>query len=170
MEKESSNGCELTYQSISKWFDNLVKDEWQDKWFRSETGLFTKEIVPFVQNNIKIPVKRDVGIAYIRCLLNNTSVADNMYRMKLVDDPNCKCEKGRQTVEHILLHCDNFISERLLLKNKVNSIWLNSKKSGNLQFDLKLLLNPFSSKLSNAEAREVAKEFEDYLNKIDITL
>ena len=113
MEKESSNGCELTYQSISKWFDNLVKDEWQDKWFRSETGLFTKEIVPFVQNNIKIPVKRDVGIAYIRCLLNNTSVADNMYRMIIVDDPYYECGKDRQTVEHILLHCDNFISERL---------------------------------------------------------
>ena len=89
--------------------------------------------------------------------------------MKLVEDPNCECGKGRQTVEHILLHCDNFISERLLLKNNVNTIWQNSKKSGNLQFDLTLLLNP-SSKLSNAEAREVAKEFEVFLNKIDFTL
>ena len=111
-----------------------------------------------------------MGIAYIRCLLNNSSVADNMYRMKLVDDPNCECGKGRQTVEHILLHCDNFISERLLLKHNVNSIWQNSKKSGNLQFDLNLLLNPFTSKLNNAEAREVSKEFEVYLNKIDFTL
>ena len=40
----------------------------------------------------------------------------------------------------------------------------------NLQFDLNLLLNPFTSKLNNAEAREVAKEFEVYLNKIDFTL
>ena len=60
MQKESSQICELSYPSISKWFDNLVKNEWQDKWSRSDTGLFTKEIVPFVQNNIKIPVKRDV--------------------------------------------------------------------------------------------------------------
>ena len=35
---------------------------------------------------------------------------------------------------------------------------------------MKLLLNPFSSKLNNAEAREVAKEFEVYLSKIDFTL
>ena len=161
---------EVSYSSISKWVDLLVKSEWQEKWSRSDTGVFTRELVPHVQNNIKIPKKRDVGIAYVRCLLNNASVADNMFRMKLSDSPNCTCEKSRQTVEHILLHCDNHVSERLLLKTKLHSIWQDSKKSGNLQFDLQLLLNPFLTKLNVPEAQKVANEVETFLNQIDITL
>ena len=96
---------ELSYYSISKWIDSLVRCEWQDQWSRNETGLFTKEIVSLVQNNVKIPLKRDVGVAFVRSLLNNASVADNMFRMKLSDDPNCSCGKSRETVEHVLLHC-----------------------------------------------------------------
>ena len=89
--------------------------------------------------------------------------------MKLLDDPNCTCEKSRQTVEHILLHCENHVSERLLLKTKLNSIWQDTKKCGNLQFDLQLLLNPFSTKLNVPDAEKVAKEVEKFLDHIDIT-
>ena len=99
--------------------------------------------------------------------MNNAAVENNMYRMKLSDDPNCTCGKGRQTVEHVILHCENFISERLLLKTRIGTIWLNSKKSGNIQFDLKLLFNPNSNKLNKKEASEVAKEFENFLRNID---
>ena len=161
---------ELSYSSISKWIDSLVVGEWQEQWSRKETGLFTKEMVSMVQNNVEIPVKRDVGIAFVRCLLNNASVADNMFRMNLSDDPNCSCGKSRETVEHVILHCERYISQRLLLKTRVCSIWQESKKSGNLPFDLQLLLNPFSTKLNLSEARAVAKEFEQFLDKIEITL
>ena len=75
-----------------------------------------------------------------------------------------------QTVEHILLHCENHVSERLLLKTKLNSIWQDTKKCGNLQFDLQLLLNPFSTKLNVPDAEKVAKEVEKFLDQIDITL
>ena len=102
--------------------------------------------------------------------MNNAAVADNMYRMKLSDDPNCTCGKNRQTVEHILLYCDKYVSERLLLKTKLYSIWQDSKASGNLQFDIQLLLNPFSTKLSLSDARKVAIEVENFLIQIDITL
>ena len=111
-----------------------------------------------------------MGIAYLRCLLNNASVADNMYRMKLADDPNCACGKSRETVEHILLHCENLVSERLLLKTKVYLIWQGSRKSGNLQFNVQLLLNPFSTKLNVSEAQNVAKLVEHFLDQIDMTL
>ena len=144
--------------------------EWQDQWSRNETGLFTKEILPSVQNNVKIPLRRDVGVAFVRCLLNNASVADNMFRMKLSDDPNCSCGKSRETVEHVLLYCEKFGSQRLLLKTKIYAIWQESKKFGNLPFDLRLLLNPSSIKLNLVEAGEVSKAFEDFLNKIEITL
>ena len=147
--------------------DNL--EEWQDKWSRSDTGVFTKEIIPLVKNKIKIPSKRNIGISLIRCLLNNAAVADNMFRMKLAEDPDCECGKSRQTVEHVLLHCDNFKSERLLVKKKVSNIWERTKRSGNLQMDLNTLLNPSMSKLDASGAREVSEIFENFLSQIDFT-
>ena len=159
----------LSYSTLSKWIDELLKQEWQEKWSRCETGISTKEIIPKVPANINIPHNRNIGISLVRCLLNNAAVANNLFRMKLNDDPDCECGRDRQTVEHILLHCDKFISERLRLKTKIGAIWFNSKKAGNVNFDLKMLLNPWSTKLSSAEAREVAGEFEHFLQNIDFT-
>ena len=73
-----------------------------------------------------------------------------------------------QTVEHILLHCEKYMGERLRLRTKIGVIWLDSKRPGNLDFDLKLLLNPFSSKLSLVDAQVVAKEFENFLQDINV--
>ena len=175
----AKNGCsqiesqqktdELSYSTISKWIDFIEKEEWQDKWSRSDTGVFTKEIIPLVKNKIKIPSNRNIGISLIRCLLNNAAVADNMFRMKLAEDPDCECGKSRQTVEHVLLHCDNFKSERLLVKKKVSNIWERTKRSGNLQMDLNTLLNPSMSKLDASGAREVSEIFENFLSQIDLT-
>ena len=157
----------LSYSTLSKWIDELLKQEWQDRWLRCETGISTKEIIPEVPANIRIPHNRSIGISLVRCLLDNAAVANNLFRMKLNDDPNCECGKGRQTVQHLILHCDKFIAERLRLKTKIGSIWFNSKRPGNLNFDLKLLLNPWSTKLNMADAKEVAGEFERFLQNID---
>ena len=40
--------------------------------------------------------------------------------MKLAEDPDCECGKSRQTdTTYVFLHCDNFKSERLLVKKKL---------------------------------------------------
>ena len=57
--------------------------------------------------------------------------------------------------------------ERLRLITKIGVIWLDSKRPGNLDFDLKVLLNPFSSKLSSIDAQKVVKEFEKFLQDIN---
>ena len=128
----------------------------------------TKEIIPNVATRVSIPSNRDQGMSIIRCLLNNASVYNNLYKMRLVDDPDCDCGKERQTIEHVVLRCELFKTEHLHLKMKTLSIWESSRKYGNLNFDLKLLLNPFSNPLLNAEeAEKISKEFQYFLSQID---
>ncbi len=167
MSSNNPNEDLLPFSTISKWIDSLVTKEWQEKWNRCETGQFTKEIVPKVTSKINIPSNRDQGISLIRCLLNNASVNNNLYRMNLVDDPDCECEKERQTVEHVIMRCERFKTERLHMKLKLISIWECSRKSGDLKFDLNLLLNPFSSRLNAEEAQKVANEFRYFLSQIE---
>ena len=100
-ENTESSEC-LSYSTLSKWIEDVLKQEWQERWLRCETGIFTKEIIPIVPASIRIPKNRSMGISMIRCLLDNAAVANNLYKMKFNDDPNCECGKSRQTVEHIL--------------------------------------------------------------------
>ena len=167
-ENAESSEC-LSYSTLSKWIEDVLKQEWQERWLRCETGIFTKEIIPIVPASIRIPKNRSMGISMIRCLLDNAAVANNLHKMKLNDDPNCECGKSRQTVEHILLHCEKFMSERLRLRTKIGAIWLDSKRPGNVNFDLQLLLNPYSSKLCLVDAQKVAEEFELFLQGINFT-
>ena len=152
----------MSYSTLSKWIEDVLKEEWQERWLRCETGIFTKEIIPKVPASIKIPTNRSIGISMVRCLMDNAAVANNLYRMKLTDDPNCECGKGRQTVEHILLHCEKHMCERLRMRTKIGAIWMDSKQTGNLNFDLKLLLNPFSSNLSLLDAQKVARNLNRF--------
>ena len=165
-ENAESSEC-LSYSTLSKWIEDVLKHEWQERWLRCETGTFTKEIIPEVPARIKIPTNRNLGISMVRCLLDNAAVANNLHKMKLTDDPDCDCGKGRQTVEHILLHCEKYMVERLRLRTKIGDIWLDSNKSGNLNFDMKLLLNPFYSKLGLADSQKVAEDFENFMQDIN---
>ena len=167
LSENTDNSESLSYSTLSKWIDDVVKEEWQERWLRCETGIFTKEIIPKVPASIKIPTNRNIGISMVRCLMDNAAVANNLNKMKLTDDPNCECRKSRQTVEHILLHCEKYRCGRLRMRTKIGAIWMDSKRTGNLNFDLQLLLNPFSSKLSLVDAQKVAKEFETFLQDIN---
>ena len=75
--------------------------------------------------------------------------------------------KVDRQLEHILLHCEKYMVERLRLRTKIGDIWLDSNKSGNLNFDMKLLLNPFYSKLGLADSQKVAEEFENFMQDIN---
>ena len=125
-ENAESSEC-LSYSTLSKWIEDVLKQEWQERWLRCETGIFTKEIISEVPARIKIPTSRNMGISMVRCLLDNAAVANNLYKMKLTDDPNCECGKSRQTVEHILLYCEKYICEGLHMRTKIRAIWIDSK-------------------------------------------
>ena len=81
--------------------------------------------------------------SYVRALLNNASVKDNMFRMGLADDRDCKCGRGIETVEHVLVECEEERESRCKLIKDLEDIWMNSSSVGGLQFNLNLMLAPF---------------------------
>ena len=84
-------------------------------------------------------------MSYVRLLVNNTAVKENMYRFGLAEDRECECEEGIQSVDHVLLECRNEEEERGKLMRELGRLWMEeSKQVGNLQFDLRLILAPFS--------------------------
>jgi ribonuclease HI len=61
--------------------------------------------------------KQGATLAQLRtehCRLNQY-----LHRFKIIDDPNCDCGQGIETVEHFLLHCRKYQKEREKLKKDI---------------------------------------------------
>ena len=135
----------------------IQKDRWQKRWNSSPSGSFTREIIPTVGSRIQLSTNRSIGMSMVRCLLNNAAVNDVLFKINLVDSPNCpECDyPHRQTVEHVILECSQLALQRRLLKMMLPR---------SFKFCLSELLNPsISSKSLRKEAYEHIHEFFKYV-------
>ena len=114
-------------------------------WSNCATGVWTKYFLREVGKKLVFPKDRSSGMTYARALLNNAAVADNMFRMGLVDSPDCRCGLARETVEHVLMDCELEADARGRLLMEVGNVWMNNKKHGGLKFSLDTILNPFAN-------------------------
>ena len=102
----SNNSKELiSDQVLFGWVKEKVKKRWQEMWQRSESGVWTKSLINHVGKKRSFPRDRNSGVSFVRALLNNAAVADNMFRMGLDDSCECSCGQSRETVEHVLMEC-----------------------------------------------------------------
>ena len=135
----------ISAQVLFGWVKEKVLKRWGEMWSNSPSGAWARDILREVGKKLVFPRDRNSGVTYARALLNNAAVADNMFRMRLADSPDCSCGEARDTVEHVLLDChlENEARNRLLVE--VGDIWMNNKKPGGLPFSLDTILNPFAN-------------------------
>ena len=127
------------------WVKEKVLRRWGEMWSGSVAGAWTRDFLREVGKKLVFPKDRNSGMTYARALLNNAAVADNMFRMRLADSPDCSCGEARETVEHVLLDCQLEAEARNRLMMEVWNIWMDNKKPGGLQFSLYTILNPFAN-------------------------
>ena len=68
----------VKYERCVKMAKEQVMKLWQTAWTHANTGVSTREIIKFVNNKMKLSVERSTGISYVRCLLNDAKVKNNM--------------------------------------------------------------------------------------------
>ena len=142
---------------------------WENCWKRSLSGHFTREILPSVGKQVVLPTRRTVAMTKIRGLLNNAAVSDNLHRFGFVDSPNCCCGEERETVEHVFLNCKINQPARTKLIAEIGEIWCETRRSGNLNVCLKLLLAPNHHELLNSkEAVDVEQLVDAYIEEAKI--
>ena len=146
----------ISEQVLFGWVRENGLKRWGEMWSRSESGSWTRIFIQEVGKKLFFPRDRDSGMSYVRSLLDNAAVADNMYRMGLVDSPDCSCGESRETVEHLLMECSLEAEARGKLLSEVGSIWMETKAPGGLQFDLHTILTPFCNpKLSILDSSRI---------------
>ena len=132
----------VSLEKVVQMAKDMCNDQWQRSWDHATSGHFTKEICPKVGTKLMFPDDRSSAMTMARAILNNAAVADNLFRFKLVDSPDCECREARETVEHVLLSCPKYNVERLHMNSLVCDLWFSSKAPGNLSMDMKNMFNP----------------------------
>ena len=103
---------------VNKMIKEKLTNKWGSMWKISETGEWTRELINQVGNKLRFPRDRNTAISYVRLLVNNTSLNENMFRFNLVDSKDCDCGEGIQTVEHVLLSCKKRMKRGKYCKRK----------------------------------------------------
>jgi len=101
------------------------------------------EMIPKVGTKVTWPKARDTAISYCRILLHDTLLKPDAYRTGISTSSVCECGYDSETVEHFILHCPKYDSERSQLTDTVESLWHDVKVG--FAFDkLHLLVAPRS--------------------------
>ena len=76
-----------------------------------------------IRKSINIPpIEREIASAFTQLKLGHGYFKSYLYRFNRVDNERCKCNHtSKQTPEHLLLRCPKYRTERLLIKDHLNS-------------------------------------------------
>ena len=84
--------------------------------------------------------------------------------MKFVESPDCKCGEARGDINHFLLECQLYRTQREVMTKKIADEWMENRRAGNLSVTAELLLDPnFSSKLNAKEDLAIKDALFQYL-------
>jgi hypothetical protein len=96
--------------------DQSVK-QWQSEWARSSKVVTTKSFFPKIEDRMKLKINATPNPTVI--LTGHVNIKKYLYRRKILESPMCACEKGEQSVDHIIHECILYENERDRLKAAV---------------------------------------------------
>jgi predicted nucleic acid-binding Zn ribbon protein len=87
---------------------SIVK--WQNQWDRTTKGLATKQFFPIIKDRLTTKIKLTPNFTAIVTTHGKTKVY--LHRFKITESPECPCDGGNQTLDHILYDCIKLKRER----------------------------------------------------------
>jgi len=106
-------------------------------------------------------------------LLHDTLLNGDGFRTGFSVTPQCSCGEDKEFVEHLLLNCSKYITERSVMIDTLTDIWMCSRKHKKWKLDIteSLLLAPYSDNVdyTRQDSRNKEALFE-FLACIDLQM
>jgi hypothetical protein len=83
---------------------------WQNQWDRTAKGLPTKQFFPIIKDRLTTKIKLTPNFTAIVTAHGKTKAY--LHYFKITESPECPCDGGNQTVDHILYDCIKLQRER----------------------------------------------------------
>ena len=150
--KEGTQNNEVTYRRIPK--SAIKRDirkesirKWQRQWEETTKGAITKEFFPSVERRLTVILNLTPKVTTI--MTGHGNIRSYLHRLKIIGRPECPCNYGIQTVDHLIFECNMLKNEREALKTSVI-------KSGNWPVN--------KSELTNRYLKQLIR----YINSMDL--
>ena len=148
--------------------------QWQSSWDRQANhagiGIETHSLIPKVGGKLIWSKKRSTDISLARMICNSTNLLDHKFKMGLSDTATCDCNMARETVMHYLLECPIHQVSRDVLDIRIQEIWEECNRAGNLSISKELLLSskgsPKITKEMNTEVKSALFQFIESTGKL----
>ena len=120
--KEATQNNEVTYRRIPK--SAIKRDirkesirKWQRQWEDTTKGAITKEFFPSVERRLTVILNLTPKVTTI--MTGHGNIRSYLHRLKIIGSPECPCNYGIQTVDHLIFECNMLKNEREALKTSV---------------------------------------------------
>jgi hypothetical protein len=93
--------------------------QWQNEWDATSKGTLTKWFYPDVEHRMRLTVSPTPNFTAI--ITGHGNFNSYLHKFNIKEDPGCSCNKGDQTVDHVIYNCSLHEHERNRLKAALHS-------------------------------------------------
>jgi len=86
----------------------------QYEWDRTTKGATTKSFFPSIVDRMKLTINPIPNFTAI--VTGHGNIKTYLHKFNIIENPKCSCDKGEQTVDHIIYSCNLHEQERDRLK------------------------------------------------------
>jgi ribonuclease HI len=113
--KESYN--RIPKSSITRELKEKSTKQWQTEWENTMKGLTTRSFFPNIKDRLRMRITPTPNFTTL--VTGHGNLKSYLHKYKIIDNPQCKCTKGDQTVEHIIYNCELHDKERDIMTSMV---------------------------------------------------
>ena len=88
--------------------------QWQNEWERTTKGATTKFFFPSIEDRLKLRINPTPNFTAI--VTGHGNIKTYLHKFHIIENSKCSCDKGEQTVDHIIYSCYLQEQERDRLK------------------------------------------------------
>ena len=103
--------------TISRGLNEQRLKQWQNKWERTTKGETTKSFFPIIVDRLKLRINPTANFTAI--VTGHGNIKTHLHKYKILQNTKCSCNKGEQTVDHIMYSCNLQEEERDRLKTVI---------------------------------------------------
>lgn len=92
--------------------------QWQTEWDSSKKGSTTKQFFPNIEDRLRIRITPTPNFTAV--ITGHGNLKNYLHKFKIIDNPQCNCNKGEQTVDHIIYECELQEQERNKMKTVIS--------------------------------------------------
>jgi hypothetical protein len=105
---------EIPKSSITRDLKGKYTKQWQTEWESTIKGSTTRSFFLNIEDRLRLQITKTSNFTTL--VTGHGNLKNYLHKYKIIDNPQCNCNKGEQTLDHIIYICELQEQDRDKLK------------------------------------------------------